>query len=268
MVIQIETAMVLAAGFGKRMRVADNAPPKPLTPLAGITLLDRMLDKLKAAGIKRVIINVHHKADWLEKHIAQLAQLDQLDQCQMGAPELQLIVSDERAALLETGGGVKKALPLLGESPIFVCNSDVFWHEQENNLTAMLNQFDAQKMQALLLLAPREASSGYDGKGDFHRAENGLLTRLKMRRITSQSGDKNDENNDEDDASAPFIYAGVQIVNPALVAKGPEGAFSFNLLWDKALAEDGLYGAVLDGRWMHIGTAEGLATAEETLTSL
>ena len=202
-----------------------DAPPKPLTVLAGKTLLERMIDKCHAAGIEKIIVNVHHKAEQIE---TRLAGRDNI------------FISDERAALLDTGGGVKKALPLLGDAPFMVCNGDVFWHNKASVLADMGAAFDAEKMDALLLLAARENATGYDGQGDFMYGENGRLTRT---------------------TPAPYIYAGAQIVTPALVAGGANGAFSFTALWDKGR----IYGHILDGWWAHIGTPQGLAAAETRL---
>lgn len=236
----IKTAMVLAAGRGTRMRAADTDPPKPLTLLAGATLLDRMIEKLKSAGIERLVVNVHFKADWIEAHLLQ-----------NGARQdgLEVFISDERGHLMDTGGGVLKARETLGDAPFYVCNADVFWLETQNNLQALAQGFDPENMSALLLLADRARASGYDGAGDFHMSENGLLKRRGL------------------DVQASLIYAGAQIVNPALLAEAPrEGEpFSFNLLWDAAIAQNRLFGLPLQGDWMHIGTPEGLAEAEQRL---
>lgn len=235
----IKTAMVLAAGRGSRMRAPAGAPPKPLTMLAGRTLLDRMIDKLTVCGIDRLIVNVHFKADWIEAHLRESVTRD-----------IEILISDERAALLETGGGVLHARSLLGERPFFVCNSDVFWHEDRNNLSALAEQFDATQMAACLLLADRTKASGFDGAGDFFMASNGALHRRSA------------------EPHAPWVYAGAQIVRPDLLDMAPAGqtAFSFNALWDAALTRNCLFGSVLDGEWMHIGTPEGLEAAERRMT--
>jgi len=236
----VSTAMVLAAGRGTRMRASADAPPKPLTLLAGRTLLDRMIDKLTACGVQKIIVNVHHKADWIEAHLKNTAPAG-----------VEFVVSDERAALLETGGGVLQARPLLGDHPFFVCNADVFWRETHNNLLALAQRFDRARMAACLLLADRETASGFDGAGDFFTATDGTLRRRGAAR------------------HAPWVYAGVQIVRPDLLNAAPKGqtAFSFNAFWDAALAQGGLYGTPLQGEWMHIGTPDGLAAAERRLTA-
>lgn len=242
---KIDTAMVLAAGLGTRMRAAENDPPKPLTMLGDTTLLDRMLDKLAQAGIVKAVINVHHKADWIEAHLAAR---------QEKYPHPRIIISDERDGALETGGGVKKALPLLdpllNNAPFIVCNSDVFWRDDVDNLAQMITAFDANHMQALLLLAAMETASGYEGRGDFVRGFDGRLKRCGA-------------NADE---GTPYIYAGAQIVTPEFVRAGGAGredAFSFNVLWDKALSVGGVFGHILQGQWMHIGTPEGLTSAQK-----
>jgi MurNAc alpha-1-phosphate uridylyltransferase len=244
----IRTAMILAAGLGTRMRLAEDAPPKPLTVIAGRTLLDRMLDRLKDAGIRRVVVNVHFKAALLEAHLAASTH------------GLEVVISDERDGLMETGGGVVQARSLLGDAPFTVCNADILWQETDNNLQNLLDVFDADKMDACLLLANRERCTGYDGRGDFHIAVN----------PDSPAGRLSRRDDIEKTATAPvvyapFVYAGVQIVNPALLEGAPEGPFSFNVLWDKALAERRLYGVELSGTWMHVGTPEGLAAAEKRL---
>ena len=231
---QIGTAMILAAGKGTRMRAAADDPPKPLTEIGGVSLLARMIGRLEAAGIRRIIINMHHKADFIEAAAA----------AHQGPAEL--ILSDERAALLETGGGVKNALPLLGDAPFLVANGDVLWRENSPAIDALCRAFDAAETDALLLLADTAAASGYDGSGDYHLGSDGRLTR--------KTG-----------ASAPYVFAGVQILSPAVFAAMPDGAFSLNRVYDAAQAAGRLSGTVLDGQWMHVGTPEGRAAAEAIL---
>ncbi len=227
----IDTAMILAAGKGTRMRLAPSDPPKPLTDIAGQSLLVRMIKRLEAAGINRIIINMRYKAAAIEAAV----------QAYEGAADL--VLSDERAAPLKTGGGVKKALPLLGDAPFLVANGDVLWRENTPILTAMIDQFEAHKMDALLLLAARTHATGYDGTGDYHLADSGLLTRKTA-------------------AEAAHIFAGVQILSPHLFADSPAGAFSLNHIYDVAQSDGRLYGTVLDGMWMHVGTPEGRAAAQ------
>lgn len=230
----IETAMILAAGKGTRMRAAPNDPPKPLIEIAGQSLLARMVARLEAAGICRIIINMHHKAEAIAAFAAD----------HQGTAEIQL--SDERAALLETGGGVKKALPLLGDKPFMVANGDVLWRDEHPQLQAFIDGFEADKMAARLLLANRARATGYDGTGDYHLLDDGRLQRKTQ-------------------GAADYIFAGVQILTPSLFDDAPDGAFSLNHIYDTAQAQNRLYGHLLDGLWMHVGTPQGRAAAEAEL---
>lgn len=228
------TAMVLAAGLGTRMRPLTDDRPKALVEVAGRTLIDHVLDRLKAAGVSRCIVNVHAFAERLEIHLKTRTDLD-------------ILISDERALLLETGGGVLKALPLLGIEPFFCANIDSIWTENSvaalDHLTAT---FDPEKMDACLLLADKAQSLGYDGKGDFDHASDG--------RITFRNGD-----------SAPFVYTGVQILKPELFADASIEKGSLHPFWLKALAHKRLFGTVLDGFWMHVGDPIARDAAEVRL---
>jgi len=235
----IDTAMVLAAGKGTRMRAAAGDPPKPLVELAGESLLARMLDRLRAACITRIIVNVHHKAAQIEAMLAAYAAAH---------PALEIRISDERDALLETGGGVKKALPLLGADPFLVANADLVWLENSPAIDALMAGFEADTMQARLMMAARATASGYDGIGDYHMQADGRLQR-------------------RGEAQADWIFAGVQILTPALFADMPDGAFSLNKVYDQAQKAGALYGMALDGRWMHVGTPEGRSAAERLLAA-
>jgi MurNAc alpha-1-phosphate uridylyltransferase len=231
---EARTAMVLAAGKGERMRPLTLHMPKPLVPLAGRPLIDHVLDRLAAAGVKTAIVNVHYLPEQLEAHLA--ARKGEL-------PEL--LVSDERGVLLDTGGGVKRALHLLGRGPFFVHNADSTWSEGATPaLSRMLRLWDPTVMDCLLLLAPAATSIGYAAKGDFSMASDGRLQRRS------------------DGEVVPFAFAGVSLCDERLFKNAPEGRFSLNLLWDEALAKGKLYGMRLDGRWMHVGTPEALAEAE------
>jgi len=234
--IAISRAMVLAAGKGTRMRPLTDTRPKPMVEVAGRPLVDWVLDAVAAAGIPLAVVNVHHHADLLEAHLGRRA----------GAPAI--TVSDERGVLLETGGGVVKALPLLGEAPFLSINSDTIWIEgAKPNLLRLMENFDAGRMDALLLLAAGSASVGYDGLGDFLMAADGRLTRRGERLV------------------APFIYAGAAILKPELFADAPAGAFSLNRIFDAAMARGRLFGLRLDGVWMHVGTPDAIALAEEAI---
>jgi MurNAc alpha-1-phosphate uridylyltransferase len=219
------------------MRAGADDPPKPLVEVAGKSLLERMLARLMAAGIHKIIVNVHHKAALIEAMLADFSAAH---------PTLDIIISDERDALLETGGGVKKALPLLGDAPFMVANADVLWLENNPALGALIDGFEPATMQARLLMADRATATGYDGQGDYHMDGDARLTRRGERQ-------------------ADWIFAGVQILDPALFAAMPDGAFSLNKIYDAAQERGTLFGCPLDGRWMHVGSPEGRAEAEQLL---
>lgn len=230
-------AMVLAAGLGTRMRPLAPDLPKPLVAVAGRTLIDRVVDRLAAAGVSRVVVNVHHRADQLTAHLTRRT-----------AP--QIVISDERSALLDSGGGVAKALPLLGPEPFIVHNCDSIWTEGAgSNLARLCEAWDERVMDGLLLLAPVAASLGYAGRGDFALVPDGRLLR--------RGGDE----------MAPFVFAGVSIMAPRLMRDMPEGAFSLNRPWDRALGEGRLCGIVLEGQWMHVGDPQAVADAERYLAT-
>ncbi|MFG1464482.1 nucleotidyltransferase family protein [Xanthobacter sp. DSM 24535] len=228
--------MVLAAGMGTRMRPLTETRPKPLVEVAGRPLIDHVLDRLEAADIGEAVVNVHHHADLLEAHLAT----------RTAPPHLH--ISDERGLLLETGGGVKHALHLLGDAPFLVINSDTIWIEGVTpNLVRLRNQFDPARMDALLLVAASALSIGYDGTGDFTMDAEGRLARRSERMIS------------------PFVYAGACILSPALFADTPQGPFSLNLIFDRAAETGRLFGLRLEGVWMHVGTPDAIPAAEEAI---
>lgn len=231
----IDTAMILGAGLGTRMRPLTDLVPKPLVRLNGKALIDHALDRLEAAGITRVIVNVHYLADKLEAHLK-------------GRKSPQILISDERGRLLDTGGGVVNALPLIGDRPFIIHNADTAWIEGiGGSLSRMIAAWDGERMDSLMLLALSSSSVGYDGHGDFNMDSAGVLTRRTERRET------------------PFVFAGVSIAHPRMFVDAPKGAFSLNKVWDRAIADKRLYGTRLDGVWMHVGTPEALAEAEDRL---
>ena len=231
-------AMVLAAGLGTRMRPLTLTRPKPLISVAGTPLIDRGLDRLADAGVETAVVNVHHMAEQIEDHLRTRT-----------TPRI--VFSDERDQLLETGGGVAKALPLLGSAPFFLLNSDSFYVEDgSNNLNRLAARWDDTAMDILLLLAEKARSFGYDGKGDFCRAPSG---RLKRRPAT---------------ASTALVYTGVGILHPRLFGGAPKGAFSLNVLFDAAIAAGRLYGELLAGTWIHVGTPEAIGSAETVVDKL
>ena len=229
------TAMVLAAGLGTRMRPLTDDRPKALVEVAGKALIDHMLDRLADAGAQTAVVNVHYFADRLEAHLK-------------GRAQPKIVISDERDLLLETGGVLKKARPLLGEAPIWAANIDSVWTENAAPaLGALAQAWDPEIMDACLLLAPLENSLGFDGKGDFFLGQDGRLT---------HRGDK---------PSAPYAYIGVQIIKPQAVDDGPDGPFSLFGTWMQMIAQGRLYGVVLDGFWMHVGDPVSLKAAEAKL---
>lgn len=233
-VVMPKRAMVLAAGLGLRMRPLTLVRPKPLIPVAGRTLLDHALDRLEAAGVGTAVVNHHYKGEMIVRHLAGRQR-----------PRIVLSAEDQ---LLETGGGVRHALPHLGSEPIFTVNADILWLDGPTPaLRRLAANWDPARMDALLLLMATTKSVGYDGRGDYHMDPEGRLTRRAEQEIT------------------PFVFAGVQIVKPELFAAGPTGAFSTNLIWDRAQEEGRLYGIAHDGAWYHIGTPSALAEAEDQL---
>jgi MurNAc alpha-1-phosphate uridylyltransferase len=229
------TAMVLAAGKGERMRPMTDRIPKPLVAVGGKALIDHVLDRLAAAGVERAVVNVHYLADQIERHLA-------------GRKKPQIVISDEREKLLDTGGGVVKALGKLGPEPFFHVNSDTIWIDGvKPNLERLAAGFDPTRMDALLLLAPATTSIGYSGRGDFNMLPDGRLKRRAEREI------------------APFVFAGAAILSPALFAGAPEGVFSLTRLFNVASEAVRLYGLRLEGVWMHVGTPEAIAIAEDAI---
>ena len=233
-------AIVLAAGLGTRMRPYNGDIPKPLVEIGKKSLIDYALDRLADAGVERAVVNVHHRADALERHLASRQRP-------------RIVISDERGALLGTGGGIAKALPKLGDAPFFLVNSDTLWLDGvKPNLARLANVFDGDDMDALLLLAPTIGSIGYAGRGDFAMLPDGRLRRREEREVV------------------PFIYAGAAILSPALFADAPTaagGAFALTLLFDRAGEKGRLFGLRLEGLWMHVGTPEAVAAAEAALAA-
>jgi N-acetyl-alpha-D-muramate 1-phosphate uridylyltransferase len=232
---RIASAFVLAAGKGERMRPLTQFLPKPLVRLAGKPLIDHVLDRLAAAGITRAVVNVHYLAEQIEKHLASRK-----------VPKI--TISDERDALLDTGGGVLRALPKLGRGPFVIHNSDSVWIEgMGSNLERLIDAWDDATMDSLMLVAPVATSIGYDGPGDFQMDANGKLTRQTGARVS------------------PFVFAGVSIAHPRLFEGAPQGVFSLNRLWDRAIAKGRLFGVRLEGVWMHVGTPDAIAEAEAAI---
>ncbi len=232
-----EAAMVLGGGLGKRMLPLTKDIPKPMVRLKGRTLIDHVLDRIAAAGVHRAVVNVHYCADKLEAHVQQRKQ-----------PEI--LISDERQQLLDTGGGVTKALPQLGKEPFLIHNSDSVWIEGVgSNLERLFSFWNPDSMDSVMLLASAATSLGYDGSGDFAMDKDGRLIRRGERQM------------------APFVFTGVSIAHPRMFEGAPQGPFSMNRLWDAAIDNGRLFGIRLDGLWMHVGTPEALIEAERWIES-
>lgn len=231
------TAMVMAAGLGKRMRPLTATRPKPLIEVAGRALIDHVLDRLKAAGVARAVINVHYLAGALEAHLKNRTE------------GIEIIMSDERKQLLETGGGLKHALPLIDADPFLVVNSDNLWVDGPvDALRLLASGWDEARMDALLLLVPHARANCHHGRGDFHMSSAGALKRRRSNGV------------------APFVYTGVQIVSKRLFDGDlPDGPFSTNILWDRAIAAGRCFGAVHQGMWFDIGRPENIAMTEAIL---
>ena len=233
-----DTAMVMAAGLGKRMRPLTASKPKPLIEVAGKPLLDHVLDRLRAAGVKKVVVNVHYLADVLEAHLAR------------SADGLEVTISDERSLLLETGGGLVRAQSMIDCDPFLAINSDNLWVDgPADTLKLLASHWDGSKMDALLLLVPHARALNHKGLGDFHLDRAGRLRRRGRSRV------------------APFVYTGLQIVSKRLLRDAPEGPFSTNLFWDRAIAEGRCYGAVHQGQWFDVGNPEAIRATEQVLAN-
>ena len=234
-----DTAMVMAAGLGKRMRPLTATKPKPLIEVAGKPLLDHVFDRLRAAGVRKVVVNVHYLADALQAHLARTAD------------GLEVTISDERKLLLETGGGLVRAQAMIASDPFLAINSDNLWVDgPADTLKLLASHWDGKKMDALLLLVPQARAMNHKGLGDFHMDRAGRLRRRGRSRV------------------APFVYTGVQIVSKALLRDAPEGAFSTNILWDRAIADGRCYGAVHQGLWFDVGNPSAIRATEQILANV
>lgn len=234
----IKEAMVLAAGLGTRMRPVTNTMPKPLVKIADKPMIDYVLDSLKQAGVERAAVNVHHFADQMEAHLKSYNGLD-------------ILISDERDALMNNGGGVVKGLTLLGRDTVFVMNADLFWigeqPGQPSNLDRLAGFFDPERMDMAMLCVRIEDTTGHNGVNDFSMAADGRLTRFR------------------DDPSNPVVYAGAYAMKPEFLDDAPRDAFNINTYFDKAIARGRLYGMMMDGHWLTVGTPEAIDEAGETI---
>lgn len=225
-------AMILAAGLGQRMRPLTEHTPKPLLKVAGKRIIDYGLEKLVAAGVETAVVNKHYLPE-------------QIEAWARGVPRPRVVVSDETDAVLETGGGIVRALPLLGDKPFYVMNSDCFWTEQGTpGLQRLAETWNDARMDCLLLLCHPSQTTGYDGHGDFAMDGDGRLSR---------------------NTADGLVYIGGYLVHPRLFAGVAEGKFSMNALWNKAIAAGRLFGVRHAGHWLHVGTPDAIGQAEAYL---
>ncbi|WBK00033.1 nucleotidyltransferase family protein [Methylocystis parvus OBBP] len=230
-----KTAMVFAAGLGTRMRPLTDATPKPLVSVAGRALIDYALDDFARAGVETAIVNVHHLADQIEAHLASRM-------------EPRIVLSDERDLLLDQGGGIKKVLPLIGDDPFFICNTDAFWFgAARSNLLALARAWDANEMDAALLLSPTQGSVGVDWEGDFDLSPEG--------RIIRREGAK------------PYVYSGVGLIKPQLFAGEAKDVFKLAPFLFSAAEKGRLFGVVSNGLWLHVGTVAAIEQAEKAIAA-
>ena len=231
-----DTAMVMAAGLGKRMRPLTATRPKPLVEVAGKALLDHVLERLRVAGVRKVIVNVHYLADALEAHLKTRDH------------GLDIVISDERDLLLETGGGLVKAAPMIDCDPFIAINSDNLWVDgPADALKLLASHWDSERMDALLLLVPLARAENHSGMGDFHMDRAGRLRRRARSHV------------------APFVFTGVQMVSKRLLRDAPAGPFSTNVLWTRAIEEGRCFGAVHHGLWFDVGTPKAIQMTEAAL---
>jgi N-acetyl-alpha-D-muramate 1-phosphate uridylyltransferase len=230
------TAMIMAAGLGKRMRPLTATRPKPLIEVNGKALLDHVLEKLRIAGVKKIVVNVHYLADALEAHLKSRDH------------DLDVVISDERDLLMETGGGLVRAAPLIDADPFLALNSDNLWIDgPADTLKLLASQWDDSRMDALLLLVPQARALNHKGMGDFHMDRAGRIRRREKSHV------------------APFVFTGIQIVSKRLLRDAPEGPFSTNILWDRAIEEGRCFGAVHQGLWFDVGTPQSIQLTETAL---
>ena len=230
------TAMLMAAGLGKRMRPLTAPKPKPLVEVGGKALLDHVLDRLRASGVRKIVVNVHYLADALEAHLASRRN------------GLEVVISDERSLLLETGGGLVKAAPMIDCDPFLAVNSDNLWVDgPADTLKLLSSHWDSERMDALLLLVPQARAQNHKGIGDFHMSRTGRLRRRQRSHV------------------APFVFTGVQMLSKRLLRDAPDGPFSTNILWDRAIEEGRCFGAVHQGLWFDVGTPGAIQATEAVL---
>ena len=236
MSVMPDHVMVFAAGLGTRMRPVTNTMPKPMIPIAGRPMLDHMLDRFAAAGVANAIVNVHYLGEQIIDHVTSRTQ-----------PKI--TISDERAKLLDQGGGIKKVLPQLGDAAFFICNTDALWVEKEHdNIKRLAAAWNPDTMDILMLVADRVTSIGVDWPGDFTLGDDGRLTKRA------------------EGTTAPLVYTGVAILKPELFADETDEVFRLAPTFWAAAAKGRLHGLRLEGLWLHVGTPEAIGEAEEAFS--
>jgi len=234
----IRSAMVLAAGLGTRMRPITERIPKPLVEVDGKPLIAYGLEALRAAGVETIVVNVHYLADRLEDWLAESGY--------------QVTIADERAELLDSGGGIVNALPILGTEPFLVLNADTFWLEaakaSKSNLSRLIKSWNPSQMDIALMTARPDQATGFDGKGDFVSDEQGRLSRFRG-------------------AGDPLIYAGALIIDPSIFGTDRPAKFSLNACFNEAIDRDRLYGVPMDGLWLTVGTPDAIGEAEAAMVA-
>jgi MurNAc alpha-1-phosphate uridylyltransferase len=230
--------MIMAAGYGTRMRPLTNTTPKPLVKVKGKALIDHVIDRLVAAGVTTIVVNVHYMGDQIVSHLS-------------ARKDAQFIISDETDTLLDSGGGILKALHHFNGEPFFHANADTVWVEGASHaLPRLLEAWEPERMDALMLLASTVTTVCYDGRGDFMMDADGRLTRVPEGRVS------------------PFVWMSMEILHPRLFDGVTETKFSINPLWNKAIAKGRLFGQRLDGVWMHIDRPDAVTASEEFLDDL
>lgn len=236
MVKHVNTAMIMAAGKGTRMMPLTADRPKPLVEVGGVALLDHVLDHLRAAGVGKIVVNAHYRADQIEAHLAA------------HATDFDVSISDERDLLRDTGGGLVQALPMISDDPFICVNADNWWtNDGENAISRLMAHWDAARMDVLMLLVPLATAYNSQGIGDFNMDADGRLSR----RVG--------------DAPAPYVWTGIQLLSKKLIIDPPSDVFSTNVFWDRAIAEGRCMGLVHEGMWFDVGYPAAIAATEERL---
>ena len=238
MISHVNTAMIMAAGKGTRMMPLTSDRPKPLIEVAGVALLDHVLDHLRKASVGKIVINAHYRAAQVEKHMAEYAS------------DFEVAISDERELLLDTGGGLVKALPLIGDDPFFCVNADNWWTDDgKNTFARLMEEWDDDRMDVLMLLVPLHEANNTQGQGDFDLGADGRISRRRPQ------------------SHAKFVWTGIQMLSKRLIVDPPSDVFSTNVFWDRAIADGRCHGLVHHGLWFDVGYPAAIQATERILKS-